>query len=202
MKRFMRLLLLVTALGVSTGTPAQRIREDRMETAEFHHVSTTARRFQTHFGHRNVRYYGFSLAAYTYGDSTDWVLAVSSGHFLSPKSEIAFKLADGTFLVKKFDRVFVGKRTGYGTGIIIGGYFSYDPPQEYNYFTATVKLTEEDLERLSSQKVAKLRVSDGVIFYDREFDHNQLGRYLRKSLKKIRHRLAFPLREENITDKL
>lgn len=141
------------------------------------------------------------MEAYDYDGSIDWILSVGTDHFMPPCSEMAMKFHDGTILCLKPYKTYVSKKD-VGKGIILGENLSYTKPSGYDWFTVTFKLSDADIQEITFGRLSRLRLSDGVVFFNTKANVHKFRRYISKSVKKIRHRLSYPYRNKNIQDNL
>ena len=112
--------------------------------------------------------YKIGVKAYVSDYYTDWLLLVSSFHYISKSTMILLKLGNDEVIELPVNNVNVGEVTMPGYGVQIGVITSYSPSSKVNYYSSVYELTEEIISKISTHGIKKMRIYDGVEYHDRK----------------------------------
>ena len=85
-------------------------------------------------------------------------------------------------------------------GVTIGTITSITPSTQADYYSSVYELKEEDMNKIDIYGISKIRISNGVEYFDKKYRSNSLGKFLTKCRKSIKKRLDNPLKSGDIFD--
>ena len=191
-----RIICFIILLGfISINLNAQKISVDRIETDGSHQIMTKTKDFTI-----DGTKYSFGMKVYETSFSKDWLLLISSYHYISNSTEVLLKLGNDDIIYLPVNNVNVGKVTMPGYGVTIGTITSISPTRQVDYYSSVYELKEEDMNKIDTYGITKIRISNGVEYLDKTYKNNSLGKFLTKCRKNINKRLEHPLKSKNLFD--
>jgi hypothetical protein len=174
---------------------AQQISIDRMENDGKHQIMTESKNFSID----GIRFQ-IGMKVYETSYTKDWVLLISSYNYISNSTEVLLKLGNDEVIYLPVNNVNIGKVTMSGYGVTIGSITSISPARQVNYYSSVYELKEEDMNKIDTYGITKIRISNGVEYLDKTYKNNSLGKFLTKCRKNINKRLEHPLKSKNLFD--
>ena len=191
-----RIICFIILLGfTSINLNAQKISVDRIETDGRHQIMTKTEDFTI-----DGTKYSFGMKVYETSFSKDWLLLISSYHYISNSTEVLLKSGNDDIIYLPVNNVNVGKVTMPGYGVTIGTITSISPTRQVDYYSSVYELKEEDMNKIDTYGITKIRISNGVEYLDKTYKNNSLGKFLTKCRKNINKRLEHPLKSKNLFD--
>lgn len=192
MKRLLTVsLLLICAINLF----AQKISVDRIESDGKHQIMTASKSYSV-----QGTDYSFCMKVYEYSEQKDWLLLVSSFSYIPMASELLIKLGNDELLYLPVNNVHIGKVTKPGYGYTIGNITTMTPSADVDYYSSVYELTPENINKIDSLGIKKIRISNGTSYKDKTFEYNSLGKFLGKCYKNILKRLENPLKKKGLFD--
>ena len=90
------------------------------------------------------------------------------------------KLGNGDIVYLPVNNVHVGKVTMPSYGVTIGTITSITPSTQADYYSSVYELKEEDMNKIDIYGISKIRISNGVEYFDKKYRSNSLGKFLNK----------------------
>ena len=174
---------------------AQKISVDRIESDGRHQIMTSSKSYSVEGTN-----YSFCMKVYESSEYKDWLLLISSYSYISKASELLIKLGNDEVLYLPVNNVNVGKVTQPGYGYTIGNITSMIPSVDVDYYSSVYELTSENINKIDSLGIKKIRFSNGTSYKDKTFEYNSLGKFLGKCYKNILKRLENPLKKKGLFD--
>lgn len=191
----MRKTVLFILFGICLNISAQKVKVDRIENDGRRQLMTSSKSIML-----GKKEYTFSLKLFTDVISSEWCLLISSFSYISPSAEVLIKLSNDEIIHLYCNNVNDGKINMPGYGIPIGNITYYSPASQENYYSSIYIFSTEDLEKIETYEIKKIRFSPGTDFYDKEFSNNTLGKFIKKGRKKILEKLKNTPTTKNIYD--
>ena len=191
-----RVLFLMLLLSVSfIELNAQKIYLDRIETDGRHQIMTKAEDFII-----DGDKFSFGMKVFESSFNKVWLLLISSYHYISNSTEVLLKLGNDDIIYLPVNNVNVGEVTLPSYGVTVGSITQISQPKKVNYYSSVYELCEDDMNKIDTYGIKKVRISTGVKYRDKTYSNNLLGKYITKSRKIIQDRLDNPLKSKSLFD--
>ena len=191
-----RIIFFTILLGlIFIDLKAQKISVDRIEADGTHQIMTNTEDFVI-----GGTKYSFGMKVLESSFSKEWFLLISSFLYISDYTNVLLKLGNGDIVYLPVNNVHVGKVTMPSYGVTIGTITSITPSTQADYYSSVYELKEEDMNKIDIYGISKIRISNGVEYFDKKYRSNSLGKFLTKCRKSIKKRLDNPLKSGDIFD--
>lgn len=162
---------------------SQSISTDRMETDGRHQLMTSTKDYSI-----GGNTYSIGMKIYEDTYTTDWLLLVSSFNCITDDTVILFKLNNGQTIVLPVNNVHTGPIQSSGYVYNIGNIGVVSPGSSKTYYSSVYELYQEDLDSIEVHGIAKMRIGNDIVYNDKEWKNNSLGKYISKCRTVIQKR--------------
>lgn len=184
---YKRIYVAIALCFTLTCLHAQSIILDRIEEDGSRQIMTKTQSFyidQTEF------YIG--LKAFIDQDSEDWLLLISSYHYLSKDTEVLLKLGNGEVIHLKVNNVHVGQVNSPTYAVTNDFVTAIYEPTKKNYYSSVYVLSQTNMDKIDLHGISKIRISLAEGFKDKKYSNNTLGKHLTKSRSVINNLIKEP----------
>lgn len=192
-----QLILLFMALLLSANSFAQKISVDRMESDGRRQIMADDIKLSL-----NGAEYSITLKVYTDYCSDNWLLLVSSFYYIPENAILLLKLRNDEVLEFPINNLHVGSITVPGYSTKVGSIITSTLPREQDYYSSVYVITPEEMDKIQTIGVKKMRISSNAYHEYRENSTGvqRLGGYLKSARRAIERRMSKPLKRSRIWD--
>jgi hypothetical protein len=178
------MLAFVTMFCISS--KAQQITFDRIEKNETRHIGVGKMEIAIEGAK-----YDFSLTVFSKSDSRDYCLLISSFWKIEENCLVMLKLGNEDVVKLVANNINVGQ-VDYPTYSPIIGNSSASgvmSTQKVNYYVSLYSLEEDLLTKIAKNGIIKLRVAYGNSYFEKNWQKDRLGRFIKKCHEKLEKQL-------------
>ncbi len=178
------MLAFVTMFCISS--EAQQITFDRIEKNETRHIGVGKMEIAIEGAK-----YDFSLTVFSNSDSKDYCLLISSFWKIEENCLVMLKLGNEDVVKLVANNINVGQ-VDYPTYSPIIGNSSASgvmSTQKVNYYVSLYSLEEDLLAKIAKNGIIKLRVAYGNSYFEKNWQKDRLGRFIKKCHEKLEKQL-------------
>ena len=192
-----RLIVTAIAILLSFNSFAQLISVDRMEYDGRRQIMAEGIKMQF-----DGAEYDLTLKVYTDENSTDWLLLISSFYYIPDNAIVLMKLRNDEVMEFPINNLHIGSVTVPGYSTQIGSVITSSPSRQQDYYSSVYVITPEDMNRIQSVGVKKIRISSTAYH---EYRENILGAYrvagyIKSARAAIEKRMSKPQNKSRIWD--
>ena len=192
-----QLILLFMALLLSANSFAQKISVDRMESDGRRQIMADGIKLSL-----NGAEYSITLKVYTDYYSDDWLLLVSSFYYIPENAILLLKLRNDEVMEFPINNLHVGSVTVPGYSTQVGSIITSTPSREQDYYSSVYVITPEEMDKIQTIGVKKMRISSNAYHEYREnsVGVQRLGGYIKSARRAIERHMSKPLKKSRIWD--